>query len=515
MAEQYDVKAGDTLNSIAKKYGFSNYKEAGINSVPSGNFDLIRVGDKINIGAKAEAGAAPAPGSAPQGAPQDGAAEDPTALINADQDSEIEKNRNLDGPQLRESAQTTNDFFTSLTETINSSLGERPDTPSFSERYGQLRGAFSVSDLESEMNVLKQEERELQAVKRQRTGAQREKRVSQGVIAGRVGEVERQENERIDAVLRDQAFINDQLQTKYNVINTILGLEQTDYTNASQRYEQQYSQVVDTLNMARGLRSDELSERDAEVTSARANLQIMYNALSSGQADFDALDPAAIANITKLEVQSGLPVGFYQALKAKAGSDQMISSASRENNGQSYTDIIMQKADGSFYVETLFRGASMNEKSGGGSGSGDDSFEYNSSDERTLLGVGLSKERIEYLAQGVNDYGLDEVIAQENLTAAQETALRKVHGIDTEESKSLDDSKINSAATIISNALDKKAKKDDTIFRYEPNVRKEQLDKLVTSIRAGGASKTLKDVFGTDEVSDADRERLIEALQNN
>lgn len=43
------VQTGDTLNMIAKKYGFLNYIEAGILSVPSGNFDFIRMGDVITI----------------------------------------------------------------------------------------------------------------------------------------------------------------------------------------------------------------------------------------------------------------------------------------------------------------------------------------------------------------------------------------------------------------------------------------------------------------------------------
>jgi len=37
------------LNSIVQRYNFSNYKEAGVKSVPSGNFDLIRPGDEIEF----------------------------------------------------------------------------------------------------------------------------------------------------------------------------------------------------------------------------------------------------------------------------------------------------------------------------------------------------------------------------------------------------------------------------------------------------------------------------------
>lgn len=46
----YTVQKGDTLNSIANRYGFKNYKEAGVSAVPSGNFDLIREGEQVTLG---------------------------------------------------------------------------------------------------------------------------------------------------------------------------------------------------------------------------------------------------------------------------------------------------------------------------------------------------------------------------------------------------------------------------------------------------------------------------------
>ena len=50
MPFSYTVKNGDTINSIANRYGFKNYKDAGISSVPSGNFDLIKEGESISLG---------------------------------------------------------------------------------------------------------------------------------------------------------------------------------------------------------------------------------------------------------------------------------------------------------------------------------------------------------------------------------------------------------------------------------------------------------------------------------
>lgn len=50
MSYNYTVKKGDTLNTIAQAHGFSNYKDAGVASVPSGNFDLIKEGETVTLG---------------------------------------------------------------------------------------------------------------------------------------------------------------------------------------------------------------------------------------------------------------------------------------------------------------------------------------------------------------------------------------------------------------------------------------------------------------------------------
>lgn len=49
MSYTYTVKSGDTLNGIAQAHGFASYKDAGISSVPSGNFDLIHPNEQITL----------------------------------------------------------------------------------------------------------------------------------------------------------------------------------------------------------------------------------------------------------------------------------------------------------------------------------------------------------------------------------------------------------------------------------------------------------------------------------
>lgn len=351
---------------------------------------------------------------------------DAFSMINGNQDSDFDAADAAEGPTVRDSAPSLPDFYSSLSETISQALGERPETYSSMERFTELRDKYKVEDLESEMNALKDEQRAIEAVQRQRTAAARDQRVAQGVIAGRVSTIERQEAERIDANLRQQQYISDQLNTKYNVINTIIGLEQQDYSNAVESYNTRFAQTVDTLNLARGLRSDQLSEIEREETTARANLQIMYNSISSGTADYASLDPATRATITKLEVQSGMPVGFVEALASKAGNAEIISSASREDNGESYTDIVLRNADGSFSVETLYRGRSVNESSGGSGGGPDtvDAFEFSNSAVGKLLSTGMSRSDINNLQSDIDQFGAEA--AMEGLNDVQKKVLRDV-----------------------------------------------------------------------------------------
>lgn len=370
-------------------------------------------------------GSNPSP-SASGGAESGGRNNDAFSMINDGQDRDFEVAESADEPATRGKTPSVADFYSSLSETISQALGDRPETYNSVDRFQELQEKYKVEDLESDMNALKDEQRAIEAVQRERTAAAREKRVAQGVIAGRVSTIERQEAERLDANLRQQAYISDQLNTKYNTINTIMSLEQQDYTNAVQSYNDRFGQTFDTLTMARGLRSDQLSEDEREETKAQANLQIMYNSITSGAADYASLDAATRATITKLEVQSGMPVGFVEALAAKAGDAEIISSASREDNGESYTDIVLRNADGSFTVETLYRGRSLNESSGGGNDGPDgvDAFEFSNSAVGKLLSTGMSRQDINNLQNDIDQYGAE--VAMEGLEDVQRRVLRDV-----------------------------------------------------------------------------------------
>jgi hypothetical protein len=232
----------------------------------------------------------------------------------------------------------------------------KPEPLSRVALYNQMRQQYGVTGLENAVNDLKAQVETEVAVTRQRKQATEGQPVALGVIAGRVGEIERQQSERIDALNRQLNTYNDQLNTSYNMISTYMNYAGLDYTDAVNQYNNEFNRNLQIYNAV-----DE--ELDQQTAAARSNLQIYQNAIEKGNVSYAALPNDQKALITKLEVQSGLPAGFTAALKMTDAGGKVLSTTTREVGGQKYVDVVLQMPDGSMKVKSSSLGA----VSGGGS----------------------------------------------------------------------------------------------------------------------------------------------------
>lgn len=223
------------------------------------------------------------------------------------------------------------------------------------QEFQDLREQYGVGDLETQLTQLKADQESIIAEKRARTQNEEGKAVPLGVIGGRVSEIERQENERLDVINRTISNVVDQLQTSYGVIETYINLSGLDYQDAVSAYDREFNQNLQIYKLV-----DE--KMDKAQANARANLQIYTNAIISGNVDYNTLSTDQKAFLSKLEVQSGLPIGFTASLKADNADGKVLSTTTRESGGQKYVDVVMQLPDGSMKVVTQNLGAS-----GGGS----------------------------------------------------------------------------------------------------------------------------------------------------
>jgi len=113
-----------------------------------------------------------------------------------------------------------------------------------------------------------------------------------------------------------------------------------DYNDAVDRYDKAYSQNLEIYKLIKG---EETDAKDA----ARVNLQILMNTVTSGNVNYDDLPSESKLMISKLEVQSGLPVGFMSSLKVDPKANILFT-----NTNEGVTQVGFRNSDGSISVKS-------------------------------------------------------------------------------------------------------------------------------------------------------------------
>lgn len=291
--------------------------------------------------------------------------DDATKFINGKQDEDIAAGDAADAPPSRIASSDLVDAFKTLTGKSSLVPDYTVEAPNFEQTYDQLRQTYNVSDLEQSINDLDAQEQEIQARLRERTNLELDKPVALNVISGRIGEVERQELERLDYIGRQKSRAIAELQTANNVIETKMNLKKMDYDVAKGEYDTQFSQNIQLFNTIKGIAEFDISEQERQEDNARANLQIMYDSIRDGGLDVNNLEPSTEAKITSLELKAGLPSGFYNTIAKSNPEGKILSTTTRTVGGTKYADVIMKNPDGSLTTQQVTLGATS-EGSGGG-----------------------------------------------------------------------------------------------------------------------------------------------------
>ena len=241
---------------------------------------------------------------------------------------------------------TSNTMFSSIKSMLEPST-PYPTAINRVQEFQTQREAQGLPALEQQLSDLKLQQQDLYAQNRVNTAAERGKPVAQGVIEGRVTQETRNAQENLDAVQRQISYVSDQVTTGYNVINTVMNLENLDYQDAVTKYNSEFSKNLQVFDAVRGVASDMITIAQKQEDSARANLQIYANAITSGNLDPKNLTADQTATLAKLETMSGLPVGFVASL-GMSPKDKIISTTT--NNG--ITTILMSDASGNITTKS-------------------------------------------------------------------------------------------------------------------------------------------------------------------
>lgn len=331
---EYTVKQGDTANAIARRYGYQNYKDAGITGFSSGNPDLIRPGEVLTIGG-GTTGETSTP--APTSTPDVGGSDVATRIINEGQQDDMSAFNQQDSPKTRES-------FSLLNSLSDLSDTEAPEAPSFTDRYFELREDQGLNDLEQRLSSLDNEEKTLQAQKRKSIGAETGKPVALNVIQGRVTEQERNFNERLDTIQREKDYLANQIQTRNSLIETVMDLEDTDYQNAKSTYETKFNQALDIIKTTNTV-------NNAVQDNARANASVIVDLMSERGLVYSQLTPKTQTQLTKLSLEAGFGSGLFAEVLNRSQAVKHISITKSKDGSQA--SVIYQNPDGTYGSYTL------------------------------------------------------------------------------------------------------------------------------------------------------------------
>lgn len=225
--------------------------------------------------------------------------------------------------------------------------GEAPVAPKLAETFQQLSDAKGVDAIQTSITALKAQQDEIASQLQINKTAEKGKLVAQGVIEGRISKESQQAQDQYDFIGRQLARKQDELTSTLSNIKMIMDFTQTDYKNASDSYNTQFDQAITTFNLIHGIQQDQKTEAQRATDNARANLQIMANAITAGNMSVGSLSPDQQAQLNKLEVQAGLPVGFISSLKMDPKANILFTSS---NNG--VTQVGVRNADGSVSVQS-------------------------------------------------------------------------------------------------------------------------------------------------------------------
>lgn len=213
--------------------------------------------------------------------------------------------------------------------------------------YQKLQEQFKTEDLNATLNDLKAQEESLVASLRSQKANEMGKPVAMGVISGRISEETRQAQEQLDFIGRQKNIVSNELNTKYQMIQTYMNFANLDYQDSVQRYDSEFAKNIQMYNILDKQQDKAIDLAKTQQNNARANLQIYMSAIKDGSIDVNSMNTDQKLTLTKLEVQSGLPIGFISSLKKDPKADIVNMST---NNG--VTQILMRNPDGSLGLQS-------------------------------------------------------------------------------------------------------------------------------------------------------------------
>jgi len=281
---------------------------------------------------------------------------DANIYINSSQNEDYKSALAVSEPPIKS---TLEDAISTVTKSLTANLPAKPTTPNLVTTYNTLKSDAGVTALETNLADLQNQARLIQDQFKVQVDAETGKPVAMNVIEGRLSEEQKQANQKLSAINTSISNIQNQLTTKYSTIDSIMKYTNEDYSNAVDSYDKQFANNLSIINMAKGIVDTEQTQVEQEKDDARANAQIILNAITSSGQTYDDISNTEKTNLTKLGVQSGLGANFFSTVLAVSVGKDILTTITNDDKTQA---TIVYKDGTTKMVSTGFSGGTGTEK---------------------------------------------------------------------------------------------------------------------------------------------------------
>lgn len=214
--------------------------------------------------------------------------------------------------------------FEAFKSQIGATATPPPAAPNTLDTYAQLRQSQGISAIEDSVGQFEAEKADLMAAAAKfKLGSTAG--YSEATAGARMSEEERNIQDRLDFIGRQEALAQGKLTLKNNYIDTIMKLTKDDYATTRQNYEYEFNKNIQMQNAYSTAMNREMTLDEKQKNDARATISSMWNMAK----DTIGRDPGALESfikthgndINQLELIAGEPVGSTEAfLRAKPGA---------------------------------------------------------------------------------------------------------------------------------------------------------------------------------------------------
>jgi len=407
--QTHTVKSGETLSRIGARYGVDWHKITGYRS---GDPNLIYPGEVLTI-----------PGAATPTTPTTPITPitPVTPIVDKDEQARIDA-----ADEANEVAQTIFDTLpgdevdmrdsVKILEGISEKLAETeekiPAPTSLVDLFQEQKKTLGIEPLETELAGLDADIDRIQTELLVQAEEAGEKLVSTREIGRAKGVLQKRAEREIALLNVERSAVARQLGNKYSSLEMVMNFTQQDFTNASNYYTQQYNRTISLFNLALGLEEREYTRAEKAETDARANWDVVTNAMKENGVSYSDLTEDQKLKLSQLEVQAGLLTGFSEKILASVSPDKTVVSKITSTD-KSQISILYD--DGT--VEVFNTGLAPEAEEA----------EYLSVEESKKLGVPYGTTKAQARAQGIT---IEEEITEKDAKDDMKKQLMIVRGTD-------------------------------------------------------------------------------------